>query len=332
MTLTEEILDNISAYEMESFDAEANVIRAHMESTMRNIIIETECEKCGIISEGFFDGVVPERGTENIFKYIFFFIPRLVINLFRKLKVFFSERKAKSLNEQVGEIFENGVTDYMTQSFLNKCNQINAVVPNGAITFSDGKFYYMSRIKVDLGSITDVYEDFKNTFSKYEEIFAGITEGEKVSKQVSEDIDAMVAAKARIELVELFSKQRETAIAEDNFVEGYLALTSTINAAADEVIATMNRVLENYRRIMNGKSFSTANKTLATKFSGYVESYYGEFLKFNGIVNVDLEAAYRCFKKKTTAIKEFITDYRAQTDDLETLNVFNKKLNDWGIK
>lgn len=332
MTLTDEILDNISAYLMESFDSEANVIRAHMESTMRNITIETECERCGIVTEGFFDGVVPKRGTENIFKYIFFFIPRLVINLFRKLKAFFSGIKVKSLNDQVAETFENGVADRMKDSFINICNQINAVIPNGALTFSNGKFYYMSRIKVNLDSLSALYDDFKNTFSKYEEIFAGITEGEKVPKQVSEDIDAMVTAKARLELSELFSKQRETAISADNYVEGYSVLESTINTAADEVIGTMNRVLDKYQRIMAGKNFSAANKTLATKFSGYVESYYGEFLKFNGIVNVDLKAAYHCFMKKNQAVNEFIAKYRAETKDLETLNAFNKNLNDWGMK
>ena len=87
--LADEVLLSISEMNEAALDTEINVTKALMAESYRSIVIQRTLDENGIILEG---DIIPKRDSdENIFIYIFKWIPRLIINICKKIKAKWKE-------------------------------------------------------------------------------------------------------------------------------------------------------------------------------------------------------------------------------------------------
>ena len=299
MSLTDTILDQIDAYQMEQLDAETNVIKAHMEACMRDINIHMECERAGIIMEG---DIIPKRDGENIFKYILFFLPRLVINILRKftswatgnpeirtaeeLKELARKREAwlvKNRREGLAKTCRKNVVDAVNYSLREvhpsaKC--VAAIDKDGAYTCKWG-------IK-SLGSVLVLYQTYSNYFEKYIEVFQRLYQRKDlvVDNEHNQDI---------IEFERVLSEVRSKNIAEGvvsneliHHIEMDIALKlekdyerGEFSRISKHIQSQMDKLIALYHKMDRDAEISQSNLRFATRYYDSITDVFNAFIKFN---------------------------------------------------
>lgn len=332
MTLTEEILQNISEYNMASFDAEANVIKAHMEACMRDIQIASECENAGIIMESDdWDGhIIPKRNDENIIKYIFLFIPRIIINICKKIHAWWVGLKQKYIDKTKAEIDETLFKD-VSGEMLRFCAEINKHLAGGNVTYTGSGFVYMSRIK-DINGVDAIYKMFESRFEDYKKTVVSITEmsdEEQILKMVSA---AAEASAPRSE--DLVSSNYEYPTLISSFKDNYIALDKAIKESTKNIQNAMMDI-ENSYKIKLAKHLNMSDAIGITTLERYIkniEKVEDTFNIFSVITTKDIEEivfASNIISERLPLWKKQLLDKRPTPTEREELA---KKLDKWGVK
>lgn len=332
MTLTEEILQNISEYNMASFDAEANVIKAHMEACMRDIQIASECENAGIIMESDdWDGhIIPKRNDENIIKYIFLFIPRIIINICKKIHAWWVGLKQKYIDKTKAEIDEALFKD-VSGEMLRFCAEINKHLAGGNVTYTGSGFVYMSRIK-DINGVDATYKMFESRFEDYKKTVVSITEmsdEEQILRMVSA---AAEASAPRSE--DLVSSNYEYPTLISSFKDNYIALDKAIKESTKNIQNAMMDI-ENSYKIKLAKHLNMSDAIGMTTLERYIkniEKVEDTFNIFSVITTKDIEEivfASNIISERLPLWRKQLLDKRPTPTEREELA---KKLDKWGVK
>ena len=332
MTLTEEILQNISEYKMAPFDAEANVIKAHMEACMRDIQIASECENAGIIMESDdWDGrIVPKRNDENIIKYIFLFIPRIIINICKKIHAWWVGLKQKYIDKTKAEIDETLFKD-VSDEMLRFCAEINKHLAGGNVTYTGSGFVYMSRIK-DINGVDATYKMFESRFEDYKKTVVSITEmsdEEQILKMVSAAAEASVPTSE-----DLVSSNYEYPTLISSFKDNYIALDKAIKESTKNIQNAMMDIETSYKKML-AKHMSIGDAIGMTTLERYIkniEKVENTFNRFSVITTKDIEEivfASNIISERLPLWRKQLLDKRPTPTEREE---FAKKLDKWGVK
>ena len=337
MTLTEEILDNIDAYRMESLVAEGEVIKAHMEACMRDIQIQEEYSELGIIMESDkWDGnIIPKRDGENILKYIFFFIPRLIINFCRKIKEWWSNRKAAAESKAVAEMDEKSMSK-VAQYAGQICAKINSSIKGGGhLEYNGHGFSYMTRIKRP-ASVLDTYKMFEERFTRYKDVVKTFIEqtsgGGALNPTDTNNYLITELESGSPAITDLCAEDHTIPISEEGYVENFPKIKKNVIQFSNNTIKAMQEVENMYKLVLAHPNMSGDNKILATRYMKLVEKIYNVFVRFENVVNEDLHNANNAFKNKNAMIlklrKKILEDQETPTarEDME------EKLDKWGVK
>lgn len=327
MTLTEEILDNISAYRMESIDAEANVIKAHMEACLRDIQVQKECEDIGIVMEG---DIIPERNDENIIKYILLFIPRLVMNLLRKLREWItgehvptSEELKKQQDEELKKAAEKADAEVLLEArneIANKINELKAQKFTGSngylIGTSEGYTYKWS---VNITNSGELYQAYEKYFAEYLEVFNRLFDKHAV------DVDE-----------KLTNFEKELAImVNSNNAEGVFAsspsYTLVDNGAIDSIIngknnvydkmaknieSMMDKLIKTYHDMDRNGKVSDSNMRFAANYISSIKVVYAKFSAFNTRLGTEIAAAQDALKNIKPVSKAWFDDMMENSPEM----------------
>jgi hypothetical protein len=332
MTLTEEILQNISEYKMAPFDAEADVIKAHMEACMRDIHIASECEAAGIIMESDdWDGnIVPKRNGENIIKYIFLFIPRIIINICKKIHAWWVGLKQKYL-EKAEAKYDEALFKDVSGEMLRFCAEINAHLAGGNVTYTGSGFVYMSRIK-DINGVAAYYEEFEKRFEDYKKTVVSIseiTDEEQIKKMLTSAKESAVPISE-----DLVSSNYEYPIPINGVKDNLVALDDVIKAATKNIENAMMDIEAQYKKASENCSRLDDAIGMATleRYMKNVDQVEKNFHRFSVITTKDMEeivsAAYIISERVPVWREELLNKRPTPTKrkDLE------KKLDKWGVK
>jgi hypothetical protein len=332
MTLTEEILQNISEYKMAPFDAEANVIKAHMEACMRDIQIASECENAGIIMESDdWDGrIVPKRNDENIIKYIFLFIPRIIINICKKIHAWWVGLKQKYIDKAEAEMDEELFKD-VSGEMLRFCSEINKHLVGGNVTYTGSGFVYMSRIK-DINGVDATYKMFESRFEDYKKTVVSITEmsdEEQILKMVSAAAEASVPTSE-----DLVSSNYEYPTLISSFKDNYIALDKAIKESTKNIQNAMMDIETSYKKML-AKHMSIGDAIGMTTLERYIkniEKVENTFNRFSVITTKDIEEivfASNIISERLPLWRKQLLDKRPTPTEREDIA---KKLDKWGVK
>lgn len=338
MTLTEEILQNISEYEMAPFDAEADVIKAHMEACMRDIQIASECENAGIImeSDSKWNGeIVPKRDGENILKYIFLFIPRLIINFCRKIKAWWESRKQAAIDKAVAEMDEE-TFKVVEQHSAKICAVINGKLRGGGhLTYTGTGFVYLSRLK-SVSNVIETYQTFADRFSRYKEnvkIFIDQTNnGYRINPNDTNNYILTELESGSPTMDDLCYPEPTTPISDEGYVEAFPKIQKNVTELSTSTINAMQDVENMYKLVLEHSTMSNENKTLATRYMRLVEKVYNVFVRFENVVQDDLDNAYNAFVAKNELVLKFRKEALKNQETPTAREDLAKKLDKWGVK
>lgn len=335
--LTNEILSDITAFEMASIDAEGSVIRAHMEATMRDIQIHMECQQAGIVMESDdWDGeIVPKRNDENIFIYIFLFIPRLIRNLFRKIKAWWTDKKQEGVAKELAKHEEESFKT-IGKGGLEICAEVNSKIKGGGhLVYTGSHFAYMSRIKNPNG-VLETYAMFAKRFELYKEdvlSFIDFTENGQVPHEAFEKIMVAVERESVVPSInDLISDDYVTELIDDQFVEIVTEHKKEIKDLADTCIHAMEEIETYYKKLIAVPHMSDANKTLMTRYMKQIEKICNIFNRFDIITRDELADALEAFDMKRKLVaswrKRLIDDQSNPSARKDT----EEKLDKWGVR
>ena len=332
MTLTEEILDNISAYKMEFFDAEENVILAHMEATFRDIQIQMECKKCGIVMEG---DIIPERDGENIFKYILLFIPRLIINLMRKLREWITGVKepdpkeiARKTEEAAAKALEDGYLDHFINWTLSTANQIvhkNHPTTTGKIICDRTKGYeWKYEWKLIFDNVVNKYMTYCGFFKEYAEMFNKLAD----KKEIIYDDET---ANFESELALAFNGVEKAPVVRTGSIETINAEKATkyygalgsggLDDLFTEIANGMRELNKKYAEMTeNRKKIAESNMAFATNWIGQIRRVYSMFVQFDMNSREEIGAAYDAFQSISLVIDSYMMERKKRYIDDEKMN------------
>ena len=333
MSLTDTILEQIEDYQMEQFAVEANVIEAHMEACMRNIIIQDECEKAGIVMEAE-GSIFPERGDENIFKYIFFFIPRLVINIFKKIKEWW-EKTTNKIREDAEKKATDAQFVQVKIQMDAVCAEVNRNIRGGGhLSYSGTNFVYLSRIK-NPTIIFETYGMFCERFIKYRDCVKAFIEKTGDGDQINPDhtrnyVITELEAGAPKES-DLCYEDYVIPIQEEWYNKEYLKNVKNINKKGSEVTRAMKDIEDEYARVNAAKNLSDANKALAREYMSLVHNICAVFDRFWAVVGDDMPKAGQAFNFKNQIIEHERERFMNQVTDQQKPDL-EEKLNKWGVK
>lgn len=327
MTLTDEILENISAYRMESIDAEINAIEAHMEACLRDIRICEECKNVGVIMEG---DIIPERGDENIIKYILFFIPRLIINLLRKLREWITGEHIPTAEElrKIQEEERKKADDEIDESFLIESRKMVAdkinmdkskKYPNtsGTMTSSAKGYAYMWGVNIDAAQ--KLYLKYKNYYEKYLEVFSKLFSKSNITvdddlTDFEKDLAVMVSSAGGID--EVFSNVVNEKIT-DETIGGYLEFKKFTEEAGEYIGNFMTKLLKMYHEMDESgrKEVSESNMRFATSYLSSIKVVYAKFTTFNVRLGTEIAAADEALKLIKPVSESIFEDVKNKDKD-----------------
>lgn len=325
MSLTDEILDNISAYRMSGILAEEEVIRAHMEACLHDIRVHEECESMGIIMEG---DIIPERNGENIFKYLLLFIPRLIINLMRKLMEWITGTHVPTQEEikKAQEELRKKTADDARYLYLCKLvadsidREKSKRYPSATGEFKwDGDYVYLTT-EYDVTDLepVKVFNKYREFFESYKKTFETISESGR-SFSVDDEL-----SKFNEELMTVFYGGRDDL----DVTPGNYYKFEIDPKACDDIITEINKhrkTIEKlmtdiqsiyYNKIQGGKKISPLAVNFATSVESKIEKVYNDYIKFNKKITDDIGAARWCYSQIKPTIKNI---YEKFEDDQELL-------------
>lgn len=336
--LTEEILEQIDAYKNEGFITEQNVAKAHMDATMRSLLIQEECQNLGIVMEG---EIIPERDGEHILKYILLFIPRLIINILNKLyqwvvdllhpgDVKAREEKARmeleSLDVETAKIVVNDVCETVTGIIKIKVKGSPC-----KLSFDNDRYFLSWRI-LSIEDAIDTLNEYRDFFSKYSDTMYGLIEKETfdmedVLNKLNIATDFITKRNAEYSTV----ADRTVDIAEvpqneESFKEKVVPLVDEIKAQMNE-LSKLNVYIEQFTA-----KLPPVNVTYGRKIMALLDNVHASFSMYCSALESDiLSAHYASTYLKPTqdeAIKRITAKREAQgipvkKDDLKKRGVID---------
>ena len=302
MSLTEEILQNISEYNMAPFDAEINVIEAQMEACVRDIQIASECEKLGIVMEG---AIIPSRDGENIFKYILFFIPRVVINLLLKLREWITgqhiptgdeikkleaeeEKKAKAAEDDaMVEATRRAVIDIINGTVAQK-------VPTSTTRMGvNGGYAIVSNLNIP--AVFQTFREFDKYFDDYTSIFERLDSRDNIA--TDDDVINFEKAISKITTNGISNVYFQKPIPTDGFVELARSIKGKdgkgeLQGIMKNIESKMNSLIKKYHEMMeNSKKISSYNLDFARQYFNMIKTSHAMFISFSEKVITETNAA-----------------------------------------
>lgn len=295
--LTEEILEQIDAYKNEGFITEQNIVNAHVQATMRGLLIQEECEKLGIVMEG---DIVPERNDEHILKYILLFIPRLIINILNKLYQWITEllhpgitkeREAKAQQEL--EVLDTETAAMVMNEVCETVTEITRLKIKGSpckMDFKGKTYIFMWRLQ-SIEAVIETLEAYGNFFTSYYETMAELTASKTFNTEV-------VLEKLNVAM-EFVNKQNtdyspmpdkaieysEIPNATETFKERVVPLVGQVKAVMNE-LSKLNMVLED--RI---EKLPSINVTYGRKIMNLLDRAHASFSLFCSVIETDISSA-----------------------------------------
>ena len=300
MSLTDTILEQIDAYDMERFDAEANVIRAHMEASLRDIKISEECERIGIIMEG---DVVPKRDGENIFKYILLFLPRLVINILRKISRWITGNPEIRTTEELKELAKKKEEEFIKnhkESIIRNCREgvvrgvnykLHQQHPSAicvAYVTDDGEYGCKWNIE-SIEGVAKVYQDYIEYFTKYIEVF----------ERLNQKKDLIIDDEHNQDIID-FDKELNNLMNSNGAMEKLVRKEPTVLIDMEtarqatkscktggfakcwkNVEDQMDKLIELYHEMDQSSKISQSNLRFATRYYNSIERVFSTFTKFH---------------------------------------------------
>jgi hypothetical protein len=307
MTLTEEILGNISAYRMESIDAEIDTLEAHMEACLRDAQVRKECEDLGIVMEG---DILPERGDENIVKYILLFIPRLVINILRKLREWITgehiptaEELKKQQEEEKKKAAEEADAETLLSARKMVADQINAS-KSKVYTSSNGYLVgtgdgYTYKWAVNITQTKQLYEAYEKYFAEYLEVFNKLFDKNDVD--VDEELTnfekelAIMVSTNNTDGV--FSPSPSYTLVDNGSIDSIInGKNNVLDQMGKHIESMMNQLIKTYHDMDQDKKVSNSNMRFAANYMSSIKVIYAKFSAFNSRLGTEIAAAQYALK------------------------------------
>ena len=324
--LTTEILDDISDYNMSCIDAEINVTEAYIDAMLRDMRIQQECVESGIIMEG---DIIPERDGENIIKYIFLFIPRLIINLLRKLKEWItgehipSEKELKEIQKKEHEeMIKKGKESLLKTArekvvmVINEHRCSKYPTTTGMLIARDDGYVYMWNI--NRKNAEEAFTMFDLYFQKYEEVFSklfslknmkvddDLIEFEKSVAAIVNNGTGDVIVRSQIPL-----NIKDLKELMDSWEKG-----GDLNKTIKKIEERMSNLVKKYHEINNHRRWiSDANFTLVQQQYSSIQRIYAIFAKLNTDFGQEIAAATMSFKEIIPTSKKVFDKYKDMSDE-----------------
>lgn len=336
--LTEEILEQIDAYKNEGFLMEENVVRAHMDATMKSIIIQEECENLGIFMEDDEIPIIPKRDeSEHILKYILLFIPRLIMNIISKLYQWLTDLLFPSVKK---ERMEKAEAELQNQSIekVNKvvnrvCTNINTTIRanvNGnpcELSFDGGKYILSWRIST-MENIIHRVEHFHKFFNAYLETMINLAKPDGFN--IEDVLDKLNIAADFINISDAsVLPTPSAAVFLSDIPERVKFFKEKIKPIADETKKCMTDLQKVNAVIESSGTVPEVNIQYGRKIMGKIEIVYNQFAKLLSIVKSDITAgniAYTMLGKSQEASLKQLKDEGLELDERD-----NKTLKERGV-
>lgn len=315
--LTDEVLENISAFKMEGFIAEENIVNAHIDATLRDFQIQMECERAGIVMES--TSVIPQRNDENIFKYILCFIPRLIINLIHKLIEWISGVKAPD-PEQLAKDREIAEWDGFGFNFANKvCDTINNWLRVGKyskefsrslgyISYVDKRYVFYWRI-TNISGLINKYDAYYNEYVKYNEQFETlISDGALKASDNFVDFFRDSTTKLSDMIGEkVISNAPTNIVGSDLFTKDFIKLKKDLEVRADAIKKLMNQVIKKWDKAYKHIPRLEDQKLyIANEFLNSSRRLYDEFYRMNEVLMAEMGAGNAAFSRLHFVTKQCV--------------------------
>lgn len=333
-SLQDEILQCITEYDITSLDNDINIIRAHMEATMKDIIIQKECKNAGIVMES---DIIPERGDENIIKYIFLFIPRLIINVFKKVKAWWEGIRKQALDKVKKELDDEAYE--ILAGYANQiCMKVNAEIRGGGhLTYTGSGFVYLTRVKQPV-YVVQTYQSFADSFVKYKDCigaFGDMVGSDDLHPATTNNKLTLIFEEGKYQIDEYLSDDYVGQIEESMLNKTVSEISDTVDKASAIVIKAMEDVENQYIQIKSIKNLSEDNKKFAEKFMDIITNIESIFTTYDNVAKTDFANAVYAFGRKTNIIDtvlrpQLLADER--NDSPTKRKDLIDKMNKWGVK
>lgn len=331
--LTEEILEQIDAYKNEGFLMEENVVRAHMDATMRSIIIQEECENLGIFMEDDELPIIPKRDeSEHILKYILLFIPRLIMNIISKLYQWLTELLFPSVKKERVEKAEaelqNQSLEKVNRVVNRVCTHINTTIRGSVngnpceLSFDGGKYILSWRIST-MENIIRRIGHFRSFFNTYLETMMNLTKSDGFN--IEDVLDKLNLAADFINISDAsVLPAPSAALLLSDVPEQVELFKEKIKPIADEIKKCMKDLQAVNAVIESSGTVPEVNIQYGRKIMGKIEIVYNQFAKLFNAVQSDITAgniAFNALGKAQEAALKQLKDEGLELDELDKKNL-----------
>lgn len=289
--LADEVLLSISEMNEAALDTEINVTKALMAESYRSIVIQRTLDENGIILEG---DIIPKRDSdENIFIYIFKWIPRLIINICKKIKAkwkeFLDARKERK-KERDRKLDEEIAAEKLARDNMFKGQILNAV-GDPRLNFNGNQLIYLCKTK-SFDQVIYVYEEFQKKFDLLETLLE--------QNNMSQAIENMNDFKTWLETEDILNNEPKYAHTADSIAYAVNDVAENAKGVSTEITNTMNRTIQKAESIIksgNIMDFISGKQIIANNFIEILTNIYEKFQRFDTNVQTDISKAYDAIAK-----------------------------------
>lgn len=289
--LADEVLLSISEMNEAALDTEINVTKALMAESYRSIVIQRTLDENGIILEG---DIIPKRDSdENIFIYIFKWIPRLIINICKKIKAkwkeFLDARKERK-KERDRKLDEEIAAEKLARDNMFKGQILNAV-GDPRLNFNGNQLIYLCKTK-SFDQVIYVYEEFQKKFDLLETLLE--------QNNMSQAIENMNDFKTWLETEDILNNEPKYAHTADSITYAINDVAENAKKVSTDITNTMNRTIQKAESIIksgNIMNFISGEQIIANNFIEILTNIYEKFQRFDTNVQTDISKAYDAIAK-----------------------------------
>ena len=290
--LADEVLLSISEMNEAALDTEINVTKALMAESYRSIVIQRTLDENGIILEG---DIIPKRDSdENIFIYIFKWIPRLIINICKKIKAkwkeFLDARKEKK-RERDRKLEEEKNAKTLQGSNMIREQILNAIGDPRLNFNGAGELIYLCKTK-SFDQVIYVYEQFQKKFDLLETLLE--------QNNMSQAIENMNDFKTWLETEDILNNEPKYAHTADSITYAVNNVAENAKEVSTEITNVMNRTIQKAESIIksgNMMNFISGKQIIANNFIEILTNIYEKFQRFDTNVQTDISKAYDAIAK-----------------------------------
>ena len=289
--LADEVLLSISEMNEAALDTEINVTKALMAESYRSIVIQRTLDENGIILEG---DIIPKRDSdENIFIYIFKWIPRLIINICKKIKAKWKEFldiRKEGKRERDRKLDEEIAAEKLARDNMFKGRILNAV-GDPRLNFNGNQLIYLCKTK-SFDQVIYVYEEFQKKFDLLETLLE--------QNNMSQAIESMNDFKTWLETEDILNNEPKYAHTADSIAYAVNNVAENAKEVSTEITNAMNRTIQKAESIIksgNIMNFISGEQIIANNFIEILTNIYEKFQRFDTNVQTDISKAYDAIAK-----------------------------------